>query len=908
MKSGFMTSCAVGAILAGCGGAAFAADTGSSSTGTDASSGGIEQIVVTASRRSESLQNVPTTIQAFSGQTLKDLGVATLDDVLKYTPNVTYGNNGPGQGDIFLRGLSNGFRGDQSTGTVGQFPNVAIYLDDQSMQFPARNVDIYMVDMERIEVLEGPQGTLFGGSAEAGAIRYITNKPVLDETSGNFQATYGATSGGGPNSAVNAVLNLPVIDNKLAVRLVVYDEQQGGYIDNVPSDFSRSNSDLGNSYWNILPTGGICPNGLPPSKGQPPNYPAGICAPANSGPINNAGVAGKDFNPVTYSGMRASMLYKVDNDWDVLVAESFQNLDAEGLSVEYPYSSQISPNNTLTPLGALQVTSFSPSYERDALVNTAWTVNGKIDFLKVVYTGGYTVRHIKQQMDYTNYSRSKGGMYYQCVGGSTGWGSSNPAITPPYCYSPASYWDDTVSNTHISNEIRLSTPDDWRFRAIAGGYQEKFQIDDVMNYNNKTLPACTEFDIINNIFCVGNVETLPGTTANDPGVRGDSTAFGEDTQRGYSQVAAFGSVDFDVIPQVLTLSAGTRWYQYSEFEVGSEYLTGNNCAQVLVCDDGININGNNDHKVYTGHKSRGNITWHVTPDTMAYFLYSEGFRPGGFNRGPGDVLDFAHKADPQYDKPNSYAPDSLVNYEVGAKSEFFDNRLQLNMSAYAMHWSSVQFLLFDPPFTGNTTFGLNGPNYDIKGVELQAVAEVWDGLTLQGSGSYNQNIEGKAPCLVDNIPGSGGAGFGNCITEAVPKGGTTPVPFPSPFGTVGSQAAFSPKFEGNLRARYDWIMNDYNSYVQVGASFMGKMYNQPANYPSGNGLLIPYTTYLRYEQPSYTTFDAALGVAKGNWEARIFGENLTDTHASTFTSSAQFIESEVPLRPRIYGLSLGYKF
>ena len=100
-----------------------------------------------------------------------------------------------------MRGLSTGFRGNQSSATVGTFPNVAIYLDDQSMQFPARNVDIYMVDMQRVEVLEGPQGTLFGGGAEAGAVRYITNKPKLDTYEGSVEAQYGFTSGGGPNSS-----------------------------------------------------------------------------------------------------------------------------------------------------------------------------------------------------------------------------------------------------------------------------------------------------------------------------------------------------------------------------------------------------------------------------------------------------------------------------------------------------------------------------------------------------------------------------------------------------------------------------------------------------------------------------------------------------------------------------------
>ncbi len=228
-----MISCAVSALLGGWGSAAVAAD-------QVASANTIETVVVSAERRDQSVQDVPTTIQAFTGQTLSDLNVTTLDDILKFTPNVSFGNNGPGQGEIFMRGLSAGFRGNQSSATIAGFPNVALFLDDQSMQFPARNLDIYMVDMERIEVLEGPQGTLFGGSAEAGAVRYITNKPKLDITEGKAEASYSFTRGGNASYAVNATLNLPIIDNKLAVRVVLYDDRQGGYIDNVPSTFTRS--------------------------------------------------------------------------------------------------------------------------------------------------------------------------------------------------------------------------------------------------------------------------------------------------------------------------------------------------------------------------------------------------------------------------------------------------------------------------------------------------------------------------------------------------------------------------------------------------------------------------------------------------------------------------------------------
>src|SRR5476651_2538000 len=236
MKARYKISCAIAALLSGYAGAAAAADPGAPpkdlATVTDAStdasasgaSVGVEEVIVTAQRRDESIQSVPATIQAFTGQVLAQQNITTLNDLIKYTPNVTFGKNGPGQGVIFMRGLSAGLQGNQSRDTIATFPNVALYLDDQSMQFPGRNVDVYAVDLERVEVLEGPQGTLFGGGAEAGAIRYITNKPKLDAFAAGAEANVGATSGGDPNYGFNAIFNIPIVQDKLAVRLVVYDD------------------------------------------------------------------------------------------------------------------------------------------------------------------------------------------------------------------------------------------------------------------------------------------------------------------------------------------------------------------------------------------------------------------------------------------------------------------------------------------------------------------------------------------------------------------------------------------------------------------------------------------------------------------------------------------------------------
>jgi len=909
-----MISCAAAAVLSGWAVGASAADVSAAPVSTapagagaliaaaaapdaatsvtSAPSASVEEVVVTANRRTENIEKVPATIQALTGKDLSALNISTFDDALKILPNVTFNNNGPGQGNIFMRGMSVGSAGDQTAATAGNFPNVAVYLDDQSMQFPARNVDVYFVDMERVEVLEGPQGTLFGGGAEAGALRYITNKPKLNIYEGNAEASYGLTEGGGSNDSVNVTVNIPILKDKIAVRAVVYDDHQGGYIDNVASNFTRSNSDLGNYYLGIKPTNGVCPNGLPPGSNgcTIPNAPVG----------NNNNVAGKDFNPTTFSGARFSLLADINDDWNILIAESVQDMQADGTASELPIGSNF---QTLAPL---QTTVFSPSFDKDHYENTAWTVNGKLGDIKLIYTGAYLIRSISQQEDYSNYSRTGGGMYYQCTGGSTGWGSG-----PATCYSPIAYWTDQTKNTHLSQEIRASTPDTWRLRGIGGLYFEDFVIQDNMNWDYKTIPSCNPQNLAaanaGGAPCVADVGPAPFSTTYVPGTRGDNVAFGEDANRGYKQFAAFGSFDFDIIPHVLTVTAGTRYYDYFEFEKGSEYYTDTACLDVAngqCVGQYANFNAHHDNKSYVGFKSKASITWNFSQNGLVYYLFSQGFRPGAFNRSQGDVAQGPGGA--QYDKPNGYSPDSLNNNEIGLKTQFFDHRLQVNLSAYYMQWDNVQFLFFNPTELGNTTFGVNGPNYTIKGVEYQVVGKVTDAFTVQTSGSYNDNTQATSPCLIDNISTS--PAFGKCITQVEEKG-VGLVPFVNPFGTIGSTPAFSPSFKGNIRGVYVWpVFEDYKATAIVGGEYTGSMYNEPGTYSSGAGVLIPTTTLLRYLQPAYATMDASISVSKDRWTATLYGTNLFDNHASTYTSSAQFIKSEVPLRPTVVGLKIAAKF
>src|SRR4029077_5160986 len=191
----------VAAILSGAATAAVPRGSWAASPNADASDfNQLQTVTVTAQRRAENMQDVPITMQALTAETLSQLSATTLDDYVRYLPNVSVAANGPGQGNIFMRGLSIGGADSQEGGSVGFFPNVAVYLDDESVQLPERNLDVYAADLDRIEILEGPQGTLFGAGAEAGVVRYITNKPKLNVTEGNVDAGYGATAHGDPNT------------------------------------------------------------------------------------------------------------------------------------------------------------------------------------------------------------------------------------------------------------------------------------------------------------------------------------------------------------------------------------------------------------------------------------------------------------------------------------------------------------------------------------------------------------------------------------------------------------------------------------------------------------------------------------------------------------------------------------
>jgi outer membrane receptor protein involved in Fe transport len=816
----------------------------------------VEAVIVTAQRRVQNLQDVPVTIQVLSGSTLKKLNIENFDDMVAQLPNVTAAGIGPGQENIYIRGLSLGTGGSQESGVIGSFPNVAVYLDDQSAQVPGRNLDVYAIDLQQVEVLEGPQGTLFGSGAEAGVLRYITNKPNLDKFGGNIDIGGAGTVHGAASGNIDGTINIPIIKDQLAVRLTAYDDKRGGYIDNVPGTFVRQSTDIGIHYAGYT-------NNIP----GPPNA-------TNS--VNNFKSAKNNINPVTYEGFRAELEWKFSDDWNALLTESAQRMDAQGVFYEEPYTSGSHP----IKLPDLSVQTFEPSYNEDQFENTALTINGRVGFLKLVYDGAYLIRHVTQQQDYTNYARGVYGDYYQCQ-------PANPAKgTPAKCYSPAATWNDHEQDSHLSQEFRVSTPDNWRLRALGGFYYEDFEVAEQTN-----------FDYLTDTGNFTPVGPPPGTDVSDPNIRSPHTGFFTDAKRGYTQYAIFGSADFDIIPKVLTATFGTRWYDFYDFEKGfvasSFYCSAAAYSGPAPCIGAADHNLTQNHlqtKAY-GFKNRANLTYKITPDLMLYYTYSEGYRPPGFNRQAPKDRENGEEGDVEYNS------DSLTNNEIGYKAALFDHRLILDGAFYYEQWSKTQAELFAPGVFGNLAFTVNGPDFRVLGSEIQATGRPMDDMTLNLNVAVNDSKQLNAP----GIAAANGGVLPGSQTVFAPAGGTL---------------GLAPAFKLGFRARYEWDELPYAPYIQFVLSHsshersnIGGILRSPG--PDAQSILI--SNYVNgqltafYQEP-ITRLDLSAGFSFGNWAANVYCDNITNERGQQFITGTQFVESIVVDRPLTAGVKLSYKF
>ncbi len=784
----------------------------------------LEEVIVTATKREASLQDVPITVQALTGETLDELNVGHFEDYVRFLPNVNTGGRGPGQNEVSIRGMSIDAITVLLSGAQGSTPNVAIYLDEQPVTAPGRNLDVYVADMERIEVLPGPQGTLYGISSQAGTIRMITNKPDPTEFQAGFKASVADTKSGDMSYTTEAYLNVPVIEDTLAVRAVVYNADYGGFIDNVPGQYR-----LDPAVNTTLPADA--------------DYSKAVA--------DNALLVEENFNDASYRGARISARYWFNDDWSGLLTYMTQELETDGV---FDYDPE---------LGDLEVQRYFDDSLDDEFDQIAWTLEGRLGMLEVLYTGAYLDRNIHQSVDYTGYNNVGGFIaYYTCT-------YSNPDYIVNYgidpevitevreCLDPTKGFQGTQDISRNTHEIRITTAQDQPFRALAGVFYDDVKLETQDDYYY--LPP-------GNSEALGFAQNAPISTARNinPDFRPVGVGFFNDITRTTEQWAIFGEVAWDITER-FTASLGWRWYDMDLDFYGSSNFTNG------IFQGSVDSDRGRDYDVTFGHSTEPlnidgsvpklTLNYWATDDLMIYGTYSEGFRAGGWNRGGG-----APSFNPEFPTvPVTYDTDDVTNYELGWKSTLGGGTFQWNGAIYYVEWEGMQTSRFDPINVSILTFIDNAADSEIHGIETDFAWSATDSLTLFGALAY---IDTELTATNSDV------------IELAP---------------VGSELALTPEFSGTLRARYDWYLESMQVYAQGAVQYAGDSWSS-------------IVAADRRKQDSYTTVDLAVGASLDNWNVELFVRNLTDERADLFFNVQDDVPRITTNRPRTYGIRFSYDY
>lgn len=852
--------------------------------------GKVEVIEVTATKRTESIQDVPVTVTALTGDDLEKLGVANFDQYVEFLPNVVFQGTGPGQNEIYIRGAATTQTNISVSSVQALQPSVAFYLDEQPVSMQGRNLDIYATDVQRIEVLPGPQGTLFGASSQSGTVRLITNKPTHDGFSAGFDTSTSSTQGGDLSNSVEAYFNMSLTDS-LAVRVASYNDHQGGWIDNILNTPGEGGY-IGSAEVISRISGDALTN--------PENVPVTI-------PKNDALVE-DNFNTANYAGARFGLSYLFNDDWELLVQHTQQSLDTEGV---FAYDPNLE--------GETSTNRFIPENNNDDFGLTTWTLEGRLEHLDLVYTGGYLDRDINSTIDYTGYTNGGSfAAYYVC-------NYAGIPETEQECLDPSKFYKEQTSTSRITHEFRVNTSSQNAWRVTAGVF-----------YDSQELSTVGQFNIANTEKFNNLSTTLKGTGGinSNGGPFPAEVSFVNDITHTIDQIALFGQIEFD-ISDTITASFGARWYEIEDsykgststvdvsgrlraFGDGSETaLTEFFGAEEAAAIQAAVASGQLDTSLLDNDGSltvddtiiKASLDWKVSDDIMLFASYSEGFRPPVTNRVGGGLAKNQEGAFDGFRIPVYSTTDSLDNIEIGFKSTLFDQSLRVNATAYYSKISDLQTSRFDPTNISFLVFTDNVGDAEIKGIDGDFTWAATDNLIISGAFSYidseltsiNSELEGIAP-------------------------------------SVGSQLPYSAEFSGNLQAQYFYSLSkDLTGYVNGSISYTGDrlasmtmdayVLEDTTNlvYGTGTGLSIEKEADVysgvnykdsngetfaggRYVQDSYILANLSFGVTNDTWEAEIFIDNLTNKSAVLYIDSQQFTPKIVTNRPRTIGFRFSYDF
>jgi iron complex outermembrane receptor protein len=413
---------AIAAALSGAaslhGSPAIAANTGADSLG---------EVIVTARKREEKLQDVPLSVDVFSKKDIEHLAIAQFEDYATATPSMSFISAGPGTQLFVMRGVSDG-----SDPTFANSSATGFFVDDLSMSYNGVTPDLHLYDIERIEVLNGPQGTTYGASAMSGALRIITNKPDANAFSAGVDVDGGKIDGGRNNLTYEGFINLPLVDGRTALRVSAYSAYHGGFIDN--KRVSRT--------W------------------------------VNGTVSDNSPWAAANYNVQNVTGARIGLKHVITDGWQASLTYSYQRQLTVGAWDE-----------DLARYGPRTVARFGPESKQYYAKMLDVRVDGDIGIADLVYASTYwsqPTRWVNEYSEYVQYVNAAQRFTPSALQGfacltDPYWSPSVAGTTQPFtgCKVPLQWYDYRQHYERWSNEARLESKPGGRFHWLAGFYWEK---------------------------------------------------------------------------------------------------------------------------------------------------------------------------------------------------------------------------------------------------------------------------------------------------------------------------------------------------------------------------------------------------------------------------------------------------
>ena len=571
----------------------------------------LEEVLVTATLRETSLQVVPQSITAFTGADIQRNNLQTLEDMVGALPSLNMVSAQPSQADLIFRGV-----------TTGAFEyyldsQVAVYLDNTSVTAPSQQPWPHMVDLERVESLPGPQGTLFGSASQTGTLRMITNKPNMDGVSGGFMAELSTTKGGDASYELNGWVNVPIVEG-LALRAVAYRVDQGGYIDNIP----------GNTF----------------------------AGPLEDGPqfdTSNADVVEDNYNEYTLTGGRIAALWELSEDLSVTLAIITEDKSDNGSWLSDP------------ALGDFEITRFFDEYRDDKWTNVSLSIEADLGFASFLSATSIFDREIKYEWDRMAYHQFAAGYWpYEY----NGYYYNNLYDTQ---YTFGTTFNDQ-SQKRFSQEFRLTSQSDSKFQWMAGLYYEDLQDEWYYGGQNPQLMETISWPYAQYWAYYYNYYGYPV----DSPIAPTNVNYSETLDRQTEQTAIFGEISYD-IGEKWRVVGGARWFQYDRYNYLKNQFPEGLPPWDTAVTDGTTIGEGKTSDILW----KGSVQYQISDDKMVYFLYSQGFRLGGFNSPRAVATGLV---------PVEYDSDTMDNYEIGLKSKWMDGRLLLNATLFHMKWSDYQ--------------------------------------------------------------------------------------------------------------------------------------------------------------------------------------------------------------------------